>query len=52
MRRNMQGGTYSEVLDQPAFTARLDLQLAFDNSRSFRKLCKEWEINVGNANGD
>lgn len=46
LRRNMEGGNYSEVLDQPAFTARFDLQLAFENSRSFRKLCKEWQINV------
>lgn len=52
MRRNMQRGTYSEVLDQPAFTTRIDLQLAFANSRSFRKLCKEWQINVTDANGD
>lgn len=46
LRRNMEGGTYSEVLDQPAFTACFDLQQAFDNSRSFRKLCKEWQIHV------
>jgi hypothetical protein len=35
-------GKYHEVADQPAFSARLDLQQAFDHSRSFRKLCKEW----------
>jgi len=52
LRRNMASGTYSEVLDQPAFTARFDLQQAFDNSRSFRKLCKEWQINVVEVNGD
>jgi hypothetical protein len=52
LRRNMEGGTYSEVLDQPAFTARFDLQQAFDNSRSFRKLCKEWQINVVDASVD
>lgn len=52
LRRNMAGGTYSEVLDQPAFTASFDLQQAFDNSRSFRKLCKEWQINVVDARGD
>lgn len=46
IRRNMEGGSYREVLDQPAFTARLDLQQAFDNSRSFRKLCTEWQANV------
>lgn len=46
MRERMQGGTYSEILDQPAFAARIDLQQAFDNSRSFRKLCKEWQIHV------
>lgn len=46
MRLHMQSGTYSEILDQPAFAARIDLQQAFDNSRSFRKLCTEWRIHV------
>jgi len=46
MRKHMQGGTYSEILDQPAFAARIDLQQAFKNSRSFRKLCKEWQKNI------
>lgn len=49
MRRNMAGGTYSEVLDQPAFTARFDLQQAYERSRSFRKLCKEWRTHIVNA---
>ncbi|CAM3698717.1 Uncharacterised protein [Bordetella pertussis] len=48
----MESGTYSEVLDQPAFTAHFDLQQAFDNSRSFRKLCKEWQVNVVDVDGD
>jgi hypothetical protein len=52
LRRNMENRTYSEVLDQPAFTARFDLQQAFDNSRSFRKLCKEWQTNVVGASAD
>lgn len=46
VREHMQGGTYSEILDQPAFAARIDLQQAFNNSRSFRKLCKEWQTHV------
>ncbi|WP_368641907.1 DUF4276 family protein [Castellaniella ginsengisoli] len=46
MRERMQRKKYSEILDQPAFTARIDLQQAFDNSRSFRKLCKEWDAHV------
>lgn len=46
MRERMQGGAYSEILDQPAFAARIDLRQAFDNSRSFRKLCKEWKTHV------
>lgn len=46
MRERMQSGTYREMLDQPAFTARFDLQQAFENSRSFRKLCKEWKTHV------
>lgn len=35
-------GTYRETTDQPAFSALMDLQQAFKNSRSFRKLCSEW----------
>lgn len=46
MRAHMHKGSYSEILDQPAFAARIDLQQAFDNSRSFRKLCKEWKTHV------
>lgn len=38
--------SYGEVIDQPAFSARMDLQQAYDGSRSFRKLCKEWAANV------
>lgn len=34
---------YGETTDQPAFTARMDLQLTFERSRSFRKLCSEWD---------
>jgi hypothetical protein len=46
MRQRMRSGRYSEMLDQPAFTARFDLQQAYDNSRSFRKLCAEWRTHV------
>jgi hypothetical protein len=38
----MTGGKYRETTDQPAFSARMDLQQAFNGSRSFRKLCCEW----------
>jgi len=37
----MCGGSYGETTDQPAFSARMDLQQAFARSRSFRKLCSE-----------
>ncbi len=43
LRQRMAGGTYGETTDQPAFAARFDLQQAFDGSRSFRKLCSEWD---------
>lgn len=43
IRSRMAAGTYGETTDQPAFSARMDLQQAFDDSRSFRKLCAEWE---------
>lgn len=46
MRQRMRSQTYSEILDQPAFTAKFDLQEAYDNSRSFRKLCKEWDTHM------
>jgi hypothetical protein len=43
LRQRMAGGTYGETTDQPAFSARFNLQQAFDGSRSFRKLCSEWD---------
>lgn len=39
----MTGKTYRETTDQPAFTSRMDLQQAHAGSRSFRKLCSEWQ---------
>lgn len=33
---------YRPTTDQPAFSALMDLNLARQNSRSFRKLCSEW----------
>jgi hypothetical protein len=35
-----------EVTDQPAFSASLDLDQARRNSRSFRKLCRDWQTHV------
>jgi hypothetical protein len=46
MRDRMTSGAYRETTDQPGFSARMDLQLAFDRSRSFRKLCTEWSRNI------
>jgi len=43
LRQRMTGGTYGETTDQPAFAACFDLQQAFAGSRSFRKLCSEWD---------
>lgn len=40
------GNSYGETTDQPAFSARMDLGQAFGASRSFRKLCKEWETHA------
>lgn len=39
----MSGKKYSEVLDQPALTQRMDLAAVYAASRSFRKLCDEWD---------
>jgi hypothetical protein len=44
-------GSYSEVIDQPAFTAVFDLQQAYAGSRSFRKLCSEWDRQVNAFQG-
>lgn len=46
VENHLQGSKYREVLDQPAFTATMDLQQAVENSRSFQKLYKEWQLNV------
>lgn len=43
IRVRMLGGTYGEITDQPAFSAIMDLRGAFERSRSFRKLCGEWD---------
>ncbi len=45
VRERMPAG-YGETTDQPAFSARLDLDLAHQRSRSFRKLCSEWDKNT------
>ena len=40
--RRMPDG-YGETVDQPAFSANMDLDQARVRSRSFRKLCDEWD---------
>lgn len=40
------GAGYGETTDQPAFSARFDLDMAHQRSRSFRKLCSEWDKNT------
>jgi hypothetical protein len=45
--RQMVGGRYREVTDQPAFSGRMNLEQARTRSRSFRKLCSEWSRQVG-----
>lgn len=42
IKARMVSRAYGETTDQPAFSAVMDLQQAFDRSRSFRKLCAEW----------
>jgi hypothetical protein len=41
IRERMGGASYG-ISDQVAFTKHIDLAMAFENSRSFRKLCSEW----------
>lgn len=47
MSKQIRQGAYHEVVDQPAFSAHMDLQQAHDNSRSFRKLCGDWTNLMG-----
>lgn len=44
LAEHMAGKTYGETTDQPAFAARMDLQQAYNGSRSFRKFCDEWRM--------
>jgi hypothetical protein len=46
MRARMASGAYSEITDQPAFSARIDMSMAYERSRSFRKLCADWDRQV------
>lgn len=45
------GGNYSETLDQPRLTARMDLSLCRTRSPSFDKLCRDLERRKGVAQG-
>ena len=47
VERQMSRRAYRETTDQPAFTARMDLHMAREGSRSFRKLCSEWQKMIG-----
>ena len=44
--QRMQGKSDGVTTDQPAFAGRFDLALAYERSRSFRKLCQEWSKNT------
>lgn len=48
LKLRMKGRSYGEITDQPAFSSRMDLQEAFNGSRSFRKLCSEWMKQMAN----
>lgn len=47
IKLQMASRAYSVTTDQPAFCARFDLDQAHEGSRSFRKLCSEWDRHVG-----
>lgn len=47
LSKQIRQGAYHEVVDQPAFSAVMNLQLAHENSRSFRKLCDDWAKRIG-----
>jgi len=44
MSKHFPKGAYHPVLDQTGLSASMDLQQAYDNSRSFRKLCDDWRL--------
>jgi len=44
--RQMGSEKYREIIHQASFSATIDLSMARQNSRSFRKLCNEWEKNI------
>lgn len=46
MAERMANRTYGETTDQPAFSALMDLEETFGGSRSFRKLCGDWDAQV------
>lgn len=41
IRKHFKGPKYSETVDQPRLTARMDLELCRERSPSFAKLCRE-----------
>lgn len=45
-------GSYGETTDQPAFSQMFDMDMAHERSRSFRKLCSEWDKNSALAPQD
>ena len=49
IERRMASRAYREILDQPAFTAVMNLELAGARSRSFRKLLREWQRRMAGA---
>lgn len=44
IKSRIKGAKYSETLDQPAMTARMDMLTARTRARSFDKLCRELEV--------
>ena len=44
IERRFQGAKYSETIDQPRLTARMDLRMCRRRSPSFDKLCREFEL--------
>lgn len=46
IEKRFKGGKYSETVDQPKMTAKMDLQLCRRRSPSFDKLCRELEQRI------
>ena len=49
IKRHIRGAKYSETVDQPRLTSKMDFALCRRRSKSFDKLCRELELRIDPA---